>query len=250
VNAVSVPSLRSTIAPILAHPATQGVALLMETTWTMLLRLLIAAGLGAMVGFERQLRRRPAGMRTGLFICMGACLFTILSEVLAHAWGDTSPTRIAANLVQGIGFLGAGAIMRDKGNVVGLTTASVIFVLAAIGMGVAGGLYMLCTLTALFMLLILFTLGWFEDAIGLKTRLMLFRFHTPDLGLATVHLHNSLESLKVQMQRFQVLHLGDGFTIEFEASVSASQQRNIVASLSSEQDQCEVVSREESVARD
>jgi putative Mg2+ transporter-C (MgtC) family protein len=209
----------------------------------------IAAGLGAAVGVERQLRRRPAGVRTSLFICMGSCMFTLLSGTLAQAWGDSSPTRIASNLVQGIGFLGAGAILRDRGNVVGLTTASVIFVLAAIGMGVAGGFYKLCILTVLFTLLMLITLGWLEEVTGLKTRQLLFRVSAINLEEATQHLHECLSRLKLHMQRFQVLRIGSGFTLEFEAEVSGGQARAIVSALSTEHEQCEVVERSDSSAQ-
>ena len=105
------------------------------------LRLAFAALLGAAIGVERDLHRRPAGIRTSAFVCMGSALFTILSFELAKIYGDTSSTRIASNLVQGIGFLGAGAILREAGGLVGLTTAATIFVEAAIGMAVGGGLY-------------------------------------------------------------------------------------------------------------
>src|SRR5258708_7978847 len=101
------------------------------------LRLSFAALLGAAIGVERDVHRRPAGIRTSAFVCMGSALFTILSFELARLTGDTSGTRIASNIVQGIGFLGAGAILRDAGGLVGLTTAATIFAEAAIGM--AGG---------------------------------------------------------------------------------------------------------------
>src|SRR5260370_1883049 len=103
------------------------------------LRLSVAALLGAVIGIERDLHRRPAGIRTSAFVCMGSALFTILSFELAKMFGDTSATRIASNLVQGIGFLGAGAILREAGGLVGLTTAATIFVEAAIGMAGRGG---------------------------------------------------------------------------------------------------------------
>src|SRR5256714_468797 len=106
-----------------------------------ILRLSFAAFLGAAVGVERDMHRRPAGVRTSAFVCMGSALFTILSYELARSFGDTSGTRIASNLVQGIGFLGAGAILREAGGLVGLTTAATIFVEAAIGMAAGGGLY-------------------------------------------------------------------------------------------------------------
>ena len=102
------------------------------------LRLSFAALLGAVIGIERDVHRRPAGIRTSAFVCMGSALFTILSFELAKMFGDTSATRIASNLVQGIGFLGAGAILREAGGLVGLTTAATIFVEAAIGMAVGG----------------------------------------------------------------------------------------------------------------
>src|SRR5260370_9362124 len=107
----------------------------------MFLRLSFAALLGAAIGVERDLHRRPAGIRTSAFVCMGSALFTILSFQLAKMYGDTSSTRIASNLLQGIGFLGAGAILREGGGLVGLATAATIFVEAAIGMAVGGGLY-------------------------------------------------------------------------------------------------------------
>src|ERR1700752_3481369 len=106
-----------------------------------LLRLTVAAVLGAVIGIERDLRRRPAGIRTSLFVCLATALFTILSGEIAHTLGDTGSTRIASNIVQGIGFLGAGAILRGAGGVTGLTTAATIFAEAAIGMAAGGGFF-------------------------------------------------------------------------------------------------------------
>jgi putative Mg2+ transporter-C (MgtC) family protein len=106
-----------------------------------LLRLTFAAALGALIGIERDLRRRPAGIRTSLFVCLATALFTIVSGEIAHKLGDSGSTRIASNIVQGVGFLGAGAILRDAMGTVGMTTAATIFVEAAIGMAAGGGLY-------------------------------------------------------------------------------------------------------------
>src|SRR5438034_1628186 len=105
------------------------------------LRLTVASVLGAIIGIERDLRRRPAGMRTSLFVCLATALFTILSGEIARLFGDTASTRIASNIVQGIGFLGAGAILREAGGRVGMTTAATIFMEAAIGMASGGGLF-------------------------------------------------------------------------------------------------------------
>src|SRR5260370_42625065 len=105
------------------------------------LRLTVAAVLGAVIGIERDLRRRPAGVRTSLFVCLATALFTILSGEIAHAFGDEGSTRIASNIVQGIGFLGAGAILREAGGAVGMTTAATVVMDAAIGMAAGGGFF-------------------------------------------------------------------------------------------------------------
>jgi putative Mg2+ transporter-C (MgtC) family protein len=120
----------------------------------LLTRLLLAAALGALIGFERELRRKPAGLRTNILIAVGSALFTMISIQLE---GGT-PDRIAAQVVTGIGFLGAGAILRSGENVHGMTTAATIWVNAAIGMGVGAGQYitaMLATLVTLIVLVIL-----------------------------------------------------------------------------------------------
>jgi putative Mg2+ transporter-C (MgtC) family protein len=116
--------------------------------WDALLRLAMACGLGAAIGFEREIRDREAGIRTHLLVSLGSALFTIVSAYGFHAFltsGDniirTDPTRIAAQIVTGIGFLGAGAIIREGLSVRGLTTAATLWVVAAIGMACGAGYY-------------------------------------------------------------------------------------------------------------
>src|SRR5712692_1506447 len=133
-------------------------------------RLAWAALLGSIIGIERSVRRRPAGMRTGFCVSLGAALFTILSTEIARVTGDTSTTRIASNIVQGIGFLGAGVIMRERGSVVGLTTAATIFVEAAIGMGAGGGLYRVSGVSTLIVITALGGLVHVENFLKLKCR--------------------------------------------------------------------------------
>jgi len=103
-----------------------------------LVRILLAVVAGGLIGIEREFRDKAAGFRTLICICVGSTLFTILSSTLA---GDKDPTRIAANIVTGIGFLGAGVILRDAGRVIGITTASTIWLTAALGMGIGAGQY-------------------------------------------------------------------------------------------------------------
>src|SRR5215468_1922575 len=131
-------------------------------------RLVFAAAMGALIGVERDLRHRPAGIRTSMFVCMATALFTLMSQELSHLWGDTGPTRIASNIVQGIGFLGAGAILKDSAGLVGLTTAATIFVEAAIGMATGGGFYAIAGATTGLVLFALAVLGWAAEKLSLK----------------------------------------------------------------------------------
>ena len=103
-------------------------------------RLLLAALLGGLLGFERELRQKSAGLRTNILIAIGSALFTLMSYELADAAG-ADPSRVAAQIVTGIGFLGAGAIMRTDGGIYGLTTAATIWVNAAVGVAAGGGEY-------------------------------------------------------------------------------------------------------------
>jgi len=112
---------------------------------TSIVRLIVAAVLGGAIGLERQRRHKPAGLRTNLFICFGAAMFTVLSDQLAGGLGGDH-TRVAAQIIPGIGFIGAGSILHSRGSVVGLTTAATLFVVAAVGMAAGGGLY----ITAIF----------------------------------------------------------------------------------------------------
>jgi len=125
------------------------------------LRLALAAGLGAALGLEREWRQKPAGLRTNILIALGAALFTILSLRLG-----TDTGRIAAQVVTGIGFLGAGAILRSGQSVHGMTTAATIWVNAAIGMAAGAGEFEMATVATVVTLLVLVVLppieGFFE----------------------------------------------------------------------------------------
>ena len=133
------------------------------STTEALLRLLIAAGLGGAIGLERELRDHEAGFRTHLIVSLGACVFTLVS---AYAWTDWTfstasgvvfdPTRIAAQIVTGVGFLGAGAIIVRGISVRGLTTAATLWVVAAIGMAAGTGYYAVAVSAAV---LVLVSLG-------------------------------------------------------------------------------------------
>ena len=203
----------------------------MFTLRQVFLRLTVAALLGAIIGIERDLRRRPAGMRTSLFVCLATALFTILSDELARLFGDTSGTRIASNIVQGIGFLGAGAILKEAGGRVGMTTAATIFVEAAIGMAAGGGLYAVATYTTALVLFGLVCLGWVAERFDLKCRPVLFRFTTSHADNVATEVQRLMVEMKVPMQRFRVSMAGENSIVEFESVVSHSQQEKIVNQL-------------------
>jgi putative Mg2+ transporter-C (MgtC) family protein len=133
--------------------------------------------------------------------------------------------------VQGIGFLGAGAILREAGGVVGLTTAATIFVEAAIGMAVGGGLYAVAAYAAGLVLFGLVVIGWCADRLNLKRRVMMFRITTSHAENVATEVQQLLAGMKVSMRHFRTSMVGINSIVEFEAEVSHTQQEKIVAQL-------------------
>lgn len=126
----------------------------MSSDLEMVLRLLLAVGLGALIGLEREHARKAAGLRTHLLVCVGAALFTIAS---IYGFGENADAaRVAAGVVAGIGFLGAGAIISTRGGLLaGLTTAASIWAVAAIGLAAGAGLYIPATVATVIIVIIL-----------------------------------------------------------------------------------------------
>jgi len=125
-------------------------------------RLILATVLGGLIGLERQFRHKASGLRTNMLICLGSAMFTVLSAQIADKFGGDH-TRIAAQIIAGIGFLGAGTILHSQGSVVGLTSAATIFVTASVGMAAGAGLYATAIFATLVVLLALIGLGKLED---------------------------------------------------------------------------------------
>jgi putative Mg2+ transporter-C (MgtC) family protein len=198
---------------------------------TITYRLLWAALLGSVIGIERSARKRPAGMRTSLCVCVGAALFTILSSEIAKATGDPSTTRIASNIVQGIGFLGAGVILRERGSVIGMTTASAIFTEAAIGMGAGGGLYRVSAIAAAIVLFALIGLFYLENVLKLKCRYMLFRVTTDSAIDMVPEVHRIFKDQSIKLDNFQVSITGEKHIIQFDADVTQRQQGQLLAAM-------------------
>jgi putative Mg2+ transporter-C (MgtC) family protein len=140
------------------------------------LRLLLAAGLGAAIGIEREYRQKPAGLRTNILIAVGSALFTIVSLELARHGG--SPDRITAQIVTGIGFLGGGCILRTGKAVQGMTTAATIWVNAAVGIAAGAGELALAASATALTLIVLAVLPPIEDYFERRTGIT--NCHTPD----------------------------------------------------------------------
>src|SRR5271165_1334423 len=164
-----------------------------------LTRLILAAVLGGLIGLERELRHRPAGLRTNMFICFGAALFTILSDALAVKYlGDH--TRISAQIIPGIGFIGAGSILHTRGLTTGLTTASTLFVVASVGMATGGGLYLTAIFATGMVLIALFSLGHLELTFNLKTLLTSYEVTGASVEEITLEVNRILERRHRMMQ--------------------------------------------------
>lgn len=150
--------------------------------WIVLLQIAVAGVLGAAIGLERELNAQPAGLRTHMLVSVGAALFTLVGEV-----AGSEPTRIAAQVVTGIGFLGGGAILREGATVRGLTTAASLWVTAAIGVAVGLHWWFAATATTVLALIVLWLLRHIEhDAMPKRRKLEVILLLEPDAHLDRV----------------------------------------------------------------
>jgi putative Mg2+ transporter-C (MgtC) family protein len=133
---------------------------------------------GGAIGVERELKGKPAGLRTNILICAGSVLFTDLSITMAGTFGD--PARIAAQVVTGVGFIGAGTIIHGRGSITGLTSAATIWIVAAIGMTLGFGAYLEAAGATLLVFLVLSGLGWAERQVALQGEASTIRVEAED----------------------------------------------------------------------
>jgi putative Mg2+ transporter-C (MgtC) family protein len=139
---------------------------MLELDWVDVGKLLAAVIAGAVIGLERETHDKPAGFRTNILICLGAALFTVMSLRMPEGFNSTERTRIAAQIVTGVGFLGAGAIIQFRGNVIGLTTAATIWLVASVGMAFGAGHFLLGSVVTILATAVLFGLESFESLIA------------------------------------------------------------------------------------
>lgn len=143
------------------------------------LRLTVGLILGALIGFERELHRQPAGFRTHSLVSLGAALFTVVSA-FGFSGDLVDPTRIAAQIVSGIGFIGAGTILQYRGHIRGLTTAASLWSVAAIGTAAGAGLYIVAGVGTVLILVVLSLLDVVENFTKRRLRMAPSRYTLPD----------------------------------------------------------------------
>src|SRR5216117_1534171 len=164
------------------------------------IKLILAAVLGGIIGLEREIRDKPAGLRTNILICVGSTLFMSISTKVAEILGG-DPTRIAAQIISGIGFLGAGAVLHSHGFVLGLTTAATIWVVAGVGMALGSGLYLVAVFATGMSLVTLYFLSFIEDKIQGR-RAYSYALVVTDLNQALASINRVLQECSVTAVSF------------------------------------------------
>lgn len=195
-----------------------------------LVRLVFAAVLGGVIGLEREIKRKAAGLRTNMFICFGAALFTVLSDIYAQKWGGDH-TRIAAQIIPGIGFIGAGSILHSRGSVSGLTTAATIFVVASIGMAIGGGLYLIALFATVLIVVCLLLLGWAEGHFNLKPINVAYEILADDAETALAAVNRALIEEENTMKSVQIGRADQGFRVLFTVEASQNEQEGLLRRL-------------------
>jgi putative Mg2+ transporter-C (MgtC) family protein len=190
---------------------------------------LLAAILGGIIGLERELRHRPAGLRTNMFICFGAAMFTILSAGLAGVPSDAA--RIAAQIIPGIGFIGAGSILHNRGLTTGLTTAATLFVVASVGMAAGGGLYLTAVFATGVVLLALFALGYAERTFNIKTLLVCYEVTGASVEQVSQEVNRILERQHRMMQNVVSGSTGQHMRVQFDVAGCNRDQRRLLGEL-------------------
>ena len=191
-----------------------------------LTRLLLAAILGGLIGLERESKHRAAGLRTNMFICFGAALFTVLSRGLAAEPSDY--TRIAAQIIPGIGFIGAGSILHTRGLTSGLTTAATIFVVASVVMAAGGGLYLTAVFATALVLGSLFFLGYAEENFNIKLLLSSYEVTGASVEEISQEVNRILETHHRMMQNMTSCNTGQHVRVQFDVEGCNSEQKELL----------------------
>jgi len=188
-------------------------------------KLLVAVVCGGAIGLERELSRKPAGLRTNVLICVGAALFMIVSRHIGGGAPYTDPARLVAQVVTGIGFIGAGVILQSRGSISGLTSAATIFVVSAVGITIGEGMFTVALMTTLLIIVVLVFLRRVERGFVRRRRLFHYLLKTSDTPQALAGLFDLLEKEGLRMDDFSIKDLDDGHH-ELRFAVVTSMEEN------------------------
>ncbi len=197
------------------------------------MRLVVALLIGGAIGLEREFKGKPAGMRTNMLICVGSCLLMILSiEIARSAARVADPGRIASQVVAGIGFLGAGTIMRSRFHIAGLTTAATIWALSAIGLAVGAGYLLLSVIVAFIITITLVFIGYIESRLDMKRS-----YHVVQVSLergegVIREVMVLFTAMKLSSDALEITRSGDVWHATFEYAASHDRHRELVEKLS------------------
>lgn len=186
--------------------------------YDMILRLSLACFLGGLIGLERESLNRPAGLRTYTLVCMGSALAMMVSLEMYyeyHATVNADPGRIAAQVISGIGFLGAGTIMREGANIQGLTTAAGLWVVACVGLAVGAGMYLAAVVTTALILMVLVYFFKLEDKISGLREYKLYKVTMADKPGQIGRVGMALGEEGVHIKNIKLSHVeGDKLEVE------------------------------------
>jgi putative Mg2+ transporter-C (MgtC) family protein len=177
-------------------------------------RLALAALLGALIGIERELKHKPLGLRTNMLIAVAGALAIITGVELSRRFGGDSG-RLAAALIQGLGFLGAGAIIHGRSSVMGLTTAALLLVVAGVGLAAGTGAWILAISVTALTLFMLTTFGSIERVLHTKCESVSYSLKTADPSQLLVELNRVLGEHNIRMHGVHVASDGDGQRVDF-----------------------------------
>ena len=178
----------------------------MLSEWELFLRLVLSCVLGGIIGYERQSRRKSAGLRTNVLVCLGSCLIMVMSIGLyqdVEGKTNADPARLAAQVVSGIGFLGAGAIMKEGLSVTGLTTAACLWVVAGVGLAVGAGFYTGALISTGLVFVTLGRLSRLDDWVDHEKNLSL-NIHTVDRPGQLMRISRCMEDLQLRVRGVKV----------------------------------------------
>jgi putative Mg2+ transporter-C (MgtC) family protein len=203
----------------------------MDSETQILLRLAVAALLGAVIGIERERKHKPIGLRTNMLIAIVGALIMVLSMELTRGTSVDPPSRIAAALIQGLGFLGAGAILHGRGPVTGLTTAAVLLAVASIGLAAGAGAWLLAVTGTLLTLLVLAGFGHFEEWIHKKCKTVTYSFEAGDPIQLIVEINRVLGEQNIRLHGIQTQKEGTNERVAFEVCQSRDLENTVLARL-------------------